>query len=85
MGVSAAALGVSAPDHKGETLSHPVRTGFLYDEIYLRHHTGAGHPECPERLTAIVERLKQKGLLAELTGLKPAAASTTWLTTVHTP
>ncbi len=84
MGVSAAAVGVSAADNKGETLSRPVRTGFLYDEIYLRHHTGAGHPERPERLTAIVERLKQKGLLAELLSLKPVAASTNWLTTVHT-
>ncbi len=85
MGVSAAALGASAADHKGETLSDPVRTGFLYDEIYLRHHTGAGHPERPERLTAIVERLRQKGLLAKLIGLKPVAASTSWLTTVHSP
>jgi acetoin utilization deacetylase AcuC-like enzyme len=77
---AAAALGSEA-----QALSRPVRTGFLYDEIYLRHHTGAGHPERPERLTAIVARLKQKGLLTSLVSLKPAPASTLWLTTVHTP
>jgi acetoin utilization deacetylase AcuC-like enzyme len=79
-GILAAAAG-----SKGQTLSRPVRTGFLYDDIYLRHHTGAGHPERPERLTAIVARLKQKGLLTSLVSLKPVPASTLWLTTVHTP
>ena len=82
---AAATLGAAAADNQGEARSHSVRTGFLYDEIYLRHHTGAGHPERPERLTAIVERLRQKGLLAELIALKPVAASTNWVTTVHSP
>jgi acetoin utilization deacetylase AcuC-like enzyme len=85
LGILAAGTGLAFAGDKGGTLSRPVRTGFLYDEIYLRHHTGAGHPERPERLTAIVERLKQKGLLAELISLKPVAASTNWITTVHTP
>ena len=56
----------AAGGNRGETPSRPARTGFVYDEVYLRHHTGAGHPERPERLTAIVERLKQKGLLADV-------------------
>jgi len=77
--------GASAAEDKGQPLRRPVRTGFVYDEIYLRHQTGAGHPERPERLTAIVERLRQKGLLAQLIGLKPVTASTIWLTTVHSP
>jgi acetoin utilization deacetylase AcuC-like enzyme len=84
MSASASVLS-AAGGNRGETPSRPARTGFVYDEVYLRHHTGAGHPERPERLTAIVERLKQKGLLARLISLKPAAASTQWLTTVHTP
>jgi acetoin utilization deacetylase AcuC-like enzyme len=61
-----------------------LKTGFLYGDIYLKHQTGAGHPERPERLTAIVERLKQKGLLNELVALKPVPASTEWIHTVHT-
>lgn len=62
-----------------------AHTGFLYDPIYLKHDTGANHPERPERLTAIVERLEQKGLLDGLVRLKPAPASLQWITTVHTP
>jgi acetoin utilization deacetylase AcuC-like enzyme len=61
-----------------------LKTGFLYGDIYLKHKTGAGHPERPERLTAIVARLKQKGLLNELVELKPVPASADWLRTVHT-
>jgi acetoin utilization deacetylase AcuC-like enzyme len=59
-------------------------TGFLYDAIYLKHDTGVGHPERPERLTAIVDRLEQKGVLQNLVRLKPAPASLEWITTVHT-
>jgi acetoin utilization deacetylase AcuC-like enzyme len=60
-------------------------TGFLYDDIYLKHETGANHPERPERLTAIVQRLEQKGELKNLARLRPAPASLEWITTVHTP
>ena len=58
-------------------------TGFVYDPIYLEHKTGSGHPERPERLTAIVGHLKKQGLLANLTGIKPRPAALEWLTTVH--
>ena len=69
----------------GELPEGARRTGFVYGDIFLTHSTGAGHPERPERLTAIVERLRQKGLLSELTAIKPAAASLEWVTTVHLP
>ena len=61
------------------------KTGFLCDDIYLKHITGASHPEKPQRLTAIVQRLKEGGLLPELVTLKPSPASQEWLTAVHTP
>jgi acetoin utilization deacetylase AcuC-like enzyme len=61
-----------------------LKTGFLYGDVYLKHETGPNHPERPERLTAIVARLEQKGLLNELVALKPVPASTDWLRTVHT-
>ena len=60
-------------------------TGFVYDDVYLRHQTGAGHPERPERLTAIVRRLEKTGLLDRMVRLKPVAAEEKWLTTVHSP
>ncbi len=59
-------------------------TGFVYDEVYLRHVTGAGHPERPQRLEAIVTRLSDAGLLKMLTRVKPRPADEKWLTTVHT-
>ena len=61
----------------------PPRTGLLYDQVYLKHSTGAGHPERPERLSAILDRLRRVGLLAELTRITPRAADLRWLTTVH--
>jgi len=69
----------------GATAKTAVGTGFVYDAVYLKHDTGANHPERPQRLTAIVERLEQKGLLKDLVRLKPAPASLEWITTVHSP
>ncbi len=61
-----------------------TRVGFVYDELYLRHNAGAGHPEKPERLTAIVARLKQTGLMDQLTAINARPAERKWLTAVHT-
>lgn len=36
-------------------------TGILYDDRFLEHETG-DHPECPERLRSIVDRLQSAGL-----------------------
>jgi len=58
-------------------------TGFLFGDIYLQHKTGAGHPERPGRLTAIVERLKKKGLLEKMAAIEPVPAERRWLTAVH--
>ena len=65
--------------------SPPAKTGFVYGDVYLEHKTGKGHPERPERLTAIVARLKRAGLLSELVAIKPRPAAQEWLTTVHAP
>jgi acetoin utilization deacetylase AcuC-like enzyme len=60
-------------------------TGFVYGDVYLKHRTGAGHPERPERLAAITERLARTGLPNELLLLKPVPAAPEWLKLVHTP
>ncbi len=68
--------------------SDPARTGktgFVYGAIYLEHKTRTGHPETPQRLKAITQRLNESGLLSKLVTLDPAPASLEWLTTVHTP
>ena len=59
------------------------KTGLVYDDIYLEHKTTPGHPERPERLTAILDNLKAKGLMDKLTLLKPAPASLEWIKTIH--
>jgi acetoin utilization deacetylase AcuC-like enzyme len=70
---------------RSEAAEIASKTGFVYSDIYLKHDTGAGHPERPERLTAIVSKLKSDGLLAKLVPLQPAAASLDWITTIHEP
>jgi acetoin utilization deacetylase AcuC-like enzyme/formylglycine-generating enzyme required for sulfatase activity len=51
-------------------------TGFVTGEVYLQHHTGPGFPERPARLEAIVKRLKDKGLMEQLTVLEGKPAPT---------
>jgi len=79
-------LGVfSSAAARGATDKTGAGTGFVYDPIYLKHQTGAGHPERPERLTAIVDQLAKAGVLQQLVMLKSKPASVEWITTVHTP
>jgi acetoin utilization deacetylase AcuC-like enzyme/formylglycine-generating enzyme required for sulfatase activity len=60
-----------------------MKTGFIYDDIYIEHKTTPGHPERPERLVEIVKRLKKEGLYSRLLELKPAAAAVDWIQTIH--
>lgn len=60
-----------------------TRTAIVYDAVFLRHDTGPLHPERPERLEAIMDRLRAK----ELCSLLPDATARTdtlqWILTVH--
>lgn len=62
-----------------------AKTGLVYDDIYIEHKTTPGHPECPERLIRIIERLKASGLYSQLVELKPSPADRHWIETVHAP
>ncbi len=62
-----------------------IKTGFVYHDIYLEHKTTAGHPESPQRLIAIVENLKAKGLYSELFLITPSPVQMQWLTKIHSP
>jgi len=46
---------------------------------------GAGHPESPNRLRAIMQQLEQSGTLARVTRIEPRKAEDEWITQVHTP
>jgi hypothetical protein len=38
--------------------SEAGRVAILYDDLFLLHQTGAGHPERPERLASVVQHLR---------------------------
>jgi len=59
------------------------RTGFLYDERYLLHDTGPGHPESADRLRAIYQGIKDADLLSKLTIIQGSRADLKWVETVH--
>ncbi len=61
------------------------KTGLVYHPAYLEHDMGAGHPESPNRLRAIMQRLEQNGTLARLAWIEPRRAEDKWITMVHTP
>ncbi|MBW2135359.1 MAG: histone deacetylase [Deltaproteobacteria bacterium] len=58
-------------------------TGYVYDERYLLHKAGTWHPERPERLKAIHQRLVESGLLEQLVLIKPYEAPLNWIETLH--
>lgn len=60
-------------------------TGLIYDPRYLEHDMGTGHPESPNRLRAIMQRLEQSGTVAKLTRIEPRKAEDEWVTLVHQP
>lgn len=67
-----------------EAKAPPVAgTGFTYDDVFLQHETGTGHPESPQRLKAIAERLSASGLLARLPNFAATSCPVEWITTIH--
>lgn len=57
--------------------------GFVYHEDFLKHDTGPGHPERPDRLKAIVARLNQSDIFQNIRQLRPVPASPDWIQKVH--
>ncbi len=60
-----------------------MTTAYITHAECLRHEMGAGHPECPDRLTAVNEEMRSSGLLAELRSLEAPLASADDLKRVH--
>ena len=59
------------------------KTGFVYDQKYLKHITFDGHPECSERLVAIVNGLVGEGLMDKLVKIEAEPANQRWIEAVH--
>ena len=81
--ISTGALpGVAASQRGGATA--PRQTGFVFDELYRRHLVGdAGHPERPERLTAVLGGLEKAGVLNALTRIPARPATDDELALAH--
>lgn len=59
-------------------------TGISYHKDYLLHKQASGHPERPERLTAVADYLKDKEVWDKLLQIKPYPASVEDVLRVHT-
>jgi len=60
-------------------------TALIADPKCVRHDTGFGHPERPERFTAVYDALKSAGLLAKMERIEPRAVTAEDLQLVHQP
>jgi acetoin utilization deacetylase AcuC-like enzyme len=58
--------------------------GIVFDERCMKHSQGPDHPERPERVSAIQEALKAKGLLPSLLSIPAREATVDELLLVHT-
>ena len=62
-----------------------TRSLFVYDDIFLEHDAGVGHPESQHRLIALMDHLDRRGTLTGLRRITPRAASLESLERVHEP
>ena len=60
------------------------KVGLIYDDIFLRHETPKWHPECKERLIAIIDALKSSDIWDKLIHIKPRKADFKDIEAVHT-
>lgn len=59
------------------------RLGFVYDVDYLKHDTGPGHPERPQRLESLVQRIQHSPLWEDMRHLLVSPATVEWISLVH--
>jgi len=62
-----------------------VPTGVVLSPRYRDHLTGPGHPERPDRVTAVESRLATDGLLPRLVRLEPRPATEAEVLRCHSP
>ena len=60
-----------------------MKTGFVYDDAFLKHDTGSGHPECQQRLQVTNAHLQSLDWFDCLVPLKAHRIDEAWLRTIH--
>src|SRR5258705_140397 len=82
--ISTAVLQSVPASQRGATAASLRQTGFVFDELYRRNLVGdAGHPDRPERLTAVLGGLEKAGLLNALTRIPARPATDDELALAH--
>jgi len=82
--IASAVLGLALVVPQGGQAPRSRQTGFVFDEVYRRHLVGdAGHPERPERLTAVLGGLEKAGLLNALARIPARPATDEELALAH--
>jgi acetoin utilization deacetylase AcuC-like enzyme len=66
-----------------ESRSDSLGVALISSEAFLAHRTGMGHPERPERLTAVLQGLKKSGLYDRLLHIEPRGAPLDLIEAVH--
>jgi len=62
-----------------------MTTALITHPVCLKHEMGPHHPECPERLAAVLQGLEQSGLWPQLVKVEAPAASREALALAHAP
>jgi acetoin utilization deacetylase AcuC-like enzyme len=72
-----------AKKNEQERTQVSLPTGLVFHPDYLKHDSGAGHPESKERLSALMAHLEKKGLFAQLKEIRPRPAPVEWIEEIH--
>jgi acetoin utilization deacetylase AcuC-like enzyme len=60
-----------------------MTTGFLYDDRFLDHDAGTGHPERKERLQSAIRYLREQPWFGDLRQVAPRVAERRWIEEIH--
>ena len=60
-----------------------AKVAYLYDDIYLQHDTGYAHPESPQRLEAINNKIKSMPFYNDLIKVEKKKADYKYIELIH--
>lgn len=60
-----------------------MTTAYLYNPVYLKHKTGLGHPEKPERLSAINTAIISASFFKDLLLIHPSSPDQKYIEMIH--
>lgn len=58
-------------------------TGFVYHDDFLKHSTGSGHPERPERLVHLMQHLRNTEIYTSLVQIAARYSPLDWIEQIH--